>query len=90
MHLNLEFSPEFLSVIREAVRIEVESVYSRQMETNLKQLLTIGEVAEFMQVSVNSVRHFMNIGLPHFKEGQVIRFIKSDVIEWTKKDHKKK
>lgn len=87
MRLNLEMPEEFISAIRQAVREEVESTVARLLE-NSDQLMTIKDVAEFMQVSVSTVRQFMLLGLTYFQEGQVIRFLKSDVIAWVAKQNK--
>lgn len=85
MYINLELSPEFLSAVRGAVKAEIDE-FKRVLTVDLDlKLLTLDEVAEFMQISKPQVRKYMQLGLPHFQEGQIIRFQKSEVIEWTRK-----
>lgn len=85
MRMNLEMPEEFISAIREAVRAEVEIAVSKLTTNEDVQLMTVSNVAEFMQVSVSTVRQFMSQGLPYFQEGQVIRILKSDIMAWLRK-----
>jgi predicted XRE-type DNA-binding protein len=82
--INIELSSEFLNEVREAVREELEKVI---ISSNIQdEMMTINGVSEFIQVSVPTVRKFMNNGLPFFQEENVVRFFKSDVILWAKKN----
>ncbi|CAM4407746.1 putative XRE-type DNA-binding protein [Paenibacillus endophyticus] len=83
MQINLEPSPDFLTAIREAVREEVTSMMASTNSLDT-QLMTTEDVAAFMQVSLSTVRLFARQGMPHFQEGYVIRFLKSDIICWMK------
>lgn len=83
MLIQIEPSSEFFIAIREAIREEVmQMAAANSIDT---QLMTTENAAEFMQVSVSTIRLFMRQGLPHFQSGQVIRFLRSDIIEWMKK-----
>lgn len=82
MLIQIEPSSDFFTAIREAIREEVmKMVTANSVDT---QLMTVENAAEFMQVSVLTIRKFMRQGLPHFQSGQVIRFLRSDIIEWMK------
>jgi excisionase family DNA binding protein len=82
MLIQIEPSSDFFTAIRDAIREEVmQVVTASNVDT---QLMTTDNAAEFMQVSVQTIRQFMRQGLPHFQSGQVIRFLRSDIIEWMK------
>lgn len=82
MLIQIEPSSEFFTAIREAIRQEVmQMVTASSVDT---QLMTTENAAEFMQVSISTIRQYMRQGLPHFQSGQVIRFLRSDIIEWMK------
>lgn len=80
--IQIEPSSDFFAAIREAIREEIaQMAVANAVDT---QLMTTENAAEFMQVSVSTVRQFMRQGLPHFQSGQVIRFLRSDIIAWMK------
>lgn len=82
MLIQIEPSSEFLAAIRETIREEVmQMVTASSVDT---QLMTTENAAEFMQVSISTIRQYMRQGLPNFQSGQVIRFLRSDIIEWMK------
>jgi len=85
MQIQLEPSPDFIDAIRAAVREEVTTMLATSSNMD-SQLMTVADTAEFMQVSAQTVRHFLNKGLPHFKSHQVIRLLKSDVVAWMKEN----
>jgi excisionase family DNA binding protein len=84
MLIQIEPSSDFFTAIREAIREEVMQMMVTASSVDT-QLMTTENAAEFMQVSVSTIRQFMRQGLPHFQSGQVIRFLRSDIIEWMKK-----
>jgi hypothetical protein len=84
VQVKIELPTEFVSVMREIVRTEILCAADQFTDIGDNQLMTVSDVAKFMQISISTVRQFMILGLPHFQEGQVIRFLKSDVINWTR------
>lgn len=49
-----------------------------------ERLITIGEAAEFLQVTENAIRKWVSEGrLKARRVGQDIRFLKSEILEWT-------
>lgn len=81
MLIQIEPSADFFTAIRDAIREEVAQMAAAN---SVEQLMTTENAAEFMQVSVSTVRQFMKQGMPHFQSGQVIRFLQSDIIGWMK------
>lgn len=81
MLIQIEPSSEFFAAIREAIRAEVAQMSAAN---STEKLLTTDDAADFMQVSIATIRQFMRQGMPHFQSGQVIRFLQSDIIEWMK------
>ena len=56
-----------------------------------KRLLTISEVAEFLQMNSMTVYSWVKDGkIPAFKIGKVWRFRKTEIDEWLKKQKYKK
>lgn len=84
MIIKLEESPEFLDAVRTAIRLELSAIKNEIKKEQESTIMTLKEVAEFLQVSTQTIKQYMRLGIPHFQEGQVIRFLKSDVIEWIK------
>ena len=48
----------------------------------MEQLLTIQQVAEYLNVSSKSVRRLMSRGLPSVRLGRLVRFSQQDVARW--------
>ncbi len=47
------------------------------------KLLTAQEAADFLDLSIHTVRLYTSIGkLPHYKLGSKVRFKESDLVEW--------
>lgn len=80
--IQIEPSSDFFSAIREVIHDEVKNIIASRSDE--RRLMTTGDVADFMQVSLATVRQFMKQGMPHFQSGQVIRFLQSDIVEWMK------
>ncbi|MNW45650.1 Helix-turn-helix domain protein [compost metagenome] len=85
MIIKLEDSPDFMNAIREAFRIELNNVKEEIQSDYDNHTMTLNDVAEFMQVSTQTVKQYMKDGMPHFQNGHVIRFLKSDVVKWIRK-----
>lgn len=84
--LNLEFPADnFLldhSTLKEIIREVVNEVMS---ENN--QVITIKETAEFLKVSIPTVRAWIASNeIPYFQRGQVIRLNKVDILDWFRKE----
>lgn len=45
-------------------------------------LLTLQEVAAYLQVSPRTVRRLVRAGFPHVRVGRVLRFAPDDVSRW--------
>lgn len=82
--IKIDISQEFADLIRQIMREELNNFKDMLMGRNDETLMTLKETAEFMKVSTQTVRMYMRLGMPYFQEGQVIRFLKSDVIKWVK------
>lgn len=48
------------------------------------EILTKGELAKLLKVTVRTVDRLRNEGLPSFKVGNLVRFDKNDVKKWLK------
>jgi excisionase family DNA binding protein len=47
------------------------------------EVMTVGEVAELLQVSTWSVYELVKSGeLPHFKVGRSVRFVRGEIVGW--------
>jgi len=47
-----------------------------------RQLMTIDQVAAFLNVSPKTVRRLMQRGLPSVRVGRLVRFAERDVLRW--------
>jgi len=48
----------------------------------MDQLLTIEQVAAYLNVSPKTVRRCLRRGLPHVRVGACVRFVPGDVARW--------
>jgi excisionase family DNA binding protein len=48
----------------------------------MDQLLTIRQVAEYLNVSLKTVRRLLGRGLPSVRVGRLVRFRQQDVARW--------
>ncbi|MBU1917096.1 helix-turn-helix domain-containing protein [bacterium] len=56
----------------------------------MEQLLTVNQIAEYLQVSPRTVREWVSIGfVPHYKISRNVRFRMSELELWVKKKQKK-
>lgn len=80
-------------VMRAAISLLVDFIESQTQQMSQVQevkqitderLLTIKEAAEFLQVTENAIRKWVSEGrLKARRVGQDIRFLKSEILEWT-------
>ena len=48
-----------------------------------EQMMTAGEVADYLQCSVTTVRRFASRGkMPHYRLGKLVRFRRSEIEHW--------
>lgn len=73
-----QFLLEFEKIIKESIAIAMKDVVAED------KVMTKKEVAQVFQVSLPTLDLLMNEGLPFFQRGQVIRFLYSEVIAWTR------
>ena len=84
----------FVPVIRTAILMLVDYFESQVQQSSPlphkqekqidERLITIGEAAEFLQVTENAIRKWVSEGrLKARRVGQDIRFLKSEILEWT-------
>lgn len=53
------------------------------------EFLTIKEVANTLKVSEETVRNWINQGMPHISKGRVLRFKMIDIERWLNNDDTK-
>ena len=84
MIVNLELPSDSIVVKRDDLKLVIKDILSEiNLEKNITEILTIREVADYLKVSVPTVRSLIERGdIPYFQRGQVIRLNKSDVIKW--------
>ncbi|MDF2947603.1 MAG: DNA-binding protein [Bacillales bacterium] len=84
MRVNLELPSDSFVVKRDDLKLVIKDIlYEINLENNIAEILTIKEVANFLKVSVPTVRSLIEKGdIPYFQRGQVIRLNKSNVIKW--------
>lgn len=84
----------FVPVIRTAILMLVDYFECQTQSSPLphrpepkqidERLMTIKEAAEFLQVTENAIRKWVSEGrLKARRAGQDIRFLKSEILEWT-------
>lgn len=52
-------------------------------------IYTKAEIAEIFKVSERTVQSWVKKGLPHFREGRVLRFQLETVVGWVSRNQKK-
>ncbi len=51
-------------------------------ERKMKEYMTLKEIADYYKVHENTIRNWIEDGMPHIKIGRVIRFDIKDVEVW--------
>lgn len=84
MNFSFDLPEGTLVVSREDLKnVMREIVDEIQTEETCDEVLKIAEAADLMKVSVPTVRSLIEKNdIPHFKRGQVIRFRRTDILEW--------
>ncbi|RKQ17492.1 helix-turn-helix domain-containing protein [Ureibacillus endophyticus] len=84
MNFKLEL-PEDIVLInkKELKRVLHEVLLDLQAEKNVNDVMTIRECADYLKVSVPTIRKMIaNREIPYFQKGQVIRLSRYDITEW--------
>jgi excisionase family DNA binding protein len=83
MKMNFKFEfPEETLVIKKSDLKELMKELINEVEIEDK-IMTVSEVADYLKVSVPTVRNMMlDRDIPYFQQGQVIRFKLSEVDRW--------
>ncbi|MCT8136471.1 helix-turn-helix domain-containing protein [Anaerobacillus sp. CMMVII] len=64
-----------------------ELVMEMQGEISQEEIMTVREVAGYLKVSVPTIRSMVaKKEIPFYQRGQVIRFNKSDIREWLRRN----
>lgn len=84
MNFSFDLPEGTLVIARDDLKsVMRELIDEIQTEENCDEVLRISEAAILMKVSVPTVRSLVERNdIPHFKRGQVIRFRRSDILEW--------
>ncbi|MGZ9871793.1 helix-turn-helix domain-containing protein [Priestia endophytica] len=84
MNFKLELPADTILVNRtELIDAIQEVVIGVQEENASEEIMTIQEAAEYLKVSVPTIRKLISFNeLPYFQRGQVIRFNRWDIKEW--------
>lgn len=91
MNVSFEVPNDVLLVKREELmRLLQEMLVDVQVQINKAEVMTIKETAEFLKVSVPTVRAMIaSKDIPFFQRGQVIRLNRWDVLDWMRENSKK-
>lgn len=84
MNIIVELPKETILVVRDDLKAVLkELLLEHQMANQGDPVLTIKETAALLKVSIPTVRNLIsNQEIPYFQRGQVIRFNRTDVLEW--------
>ncbi len=60
--------------------------YKRQTKERIDCLLTVGQVADWLQVKQRTVYQWVHVGyIPAIKLGALVRFDQASIMDWVKK-----
>lgn len=86
MNISLDVTSQFMEQFEQSIKESVaQAVKNLAIE---ERIMTKKEVAQFFKVSIPTLESFMREGLPYFQHGQVIRFLFSEVVAWSKNNEK--
>lgn len=71
-------------VIREAVLLASKDLVRRVEHQTVSEVMTLGSLAKYLQVSKSTIVNLMKRGLPHVRVGADPRFYKSQIDQWLK------
>jgi|GEM_PF-1214311 len=82
MNFKLEL-PEGMCLLNKKDLKELLQDLLFEIQNESDNVMTVNEVAEYLKVSIPTVRKMItNKEIPYFKNGQIIRFKRSDINEW--------
>jgi excisionase family DNA binding protein len=88
MNLTLGLPKDFLLISRKELKetlIEIMADYQLEMAND--EIMTIKETADFLKVSVPTVRAMITKKeIPYFQNGQVIRLSRLQITEWLREN----
>lgn len=84
MNIKLELPEEVFLMSRHELKGMLEGLISEHAKVNeIRRVMTIGEVAEYLKVSIPTVRKLIaEKEIPYFQKGQIIRIFYHDVQLW--------
>ncbi|HEO8421710.1 DNA-binding protein [Niallia circulans] len=84
MNIKLEFPEETLIINRTDLKNALQELLMELQEENgHDQILTIKEAADYLKVSVPTIRNMISSKeIPFFQRGQIIRLNRWDVQKW--------
>ncbi|AQX52861.1 helix-turn-helix domain-containing protein [Bacillus altitudinis] len=90
MNFKLELPEGTILISRTDLKEVLQEMLSEVQGDNVKEeIMTIREAAEYLKVSVPTVRNMIaNREIPFFQRGQVIRLNRWDVKEWLRNNSK--
>lgn len=90
MNFKLELPEETLLVSREDLREALQEIMVEFLESNNnEEVMTIREAADYLKVSIPTVRNMIEAKeIPFFKRGQIIRLNIGDIKVWMRSKSK--
>ncbi|PGX73781.1 helix-turn-helix domain-containing protein [Priestia megaterium] len=90
MDFKLELSEETMIISREDLREVLQEIMVEFLESNNnEEVVTIREAADYLKVSIPTVRNMIETKeIPFFKRGQIIRLNISDIKAWMRSKSK--
>lgn len=90
MNVSFKVPNDVLLVKREELmRLLQEMLADMQVQIKQGEVMTIKETADFLKVSIPTVRAMIaSKDIPFFQRGQVIRLNRWDVLEWMRENRK--
>jgi len=90
MNFKLELPEETLIISRKDLRETLQEIMVEFLESNNnEEVMTIREAADYLKVSIPTVRNMIEAKeIPFFKRGQIIRLNISDIKAWMRSKSK--
>src|SRR4051812_9876745 len=91
MNFSFELPEGTMVMNRRDLKQTLEEMLTEiQDENSEKEIMTIKQTADYLKVSVPTVRSMIsNNEIPFFQRGQVIRLYRKDINEWIRRNSKK-
>jgi excisionase family DNA binding protein len=90
VNFKLELPEGTILINKTDLKMAVEELIKDVMEENANEdeIMTIRDAAQFLKVSIPTIRSLISKGeIPFFKRGQIIRLNRLDLKEWLKENH---